>query len=116
MRFAWTKAQKTHMNANAICSKFHLVQQLRSVVHLTHTTRNENNEACFVIRNRLAREEIHLSFIYQRADLGATEVSSRPKLTGIVRGKARTSDRLPRLTQTYSIMPDVMDMIESNID
>ncbi|GFV02084.1 hypothetical protein TNCV_1066321, partial [Trichonephila clavipes] len=39
-------------------------------------------------------------------------VSSRPKLTGIVRGKAfftcfaQTSDRLPRLTQTYPIMPD----------
>ncbi|GFV56974.1 uncharacterized protein TNCV_1678551 [Trichonephila clavipes] len=29
---------------------------------------------------------------------------------------AQTSDRLPRLTQTYPIMPDVMDMIESDID
>ncbi|GFT24726.1 uncharacterized protein TNCV_2856521 [Trichonephila clavipes] len=28
----------------------------------------------------------------------------------------QTSDRLPRLTQTYPIMPDVMDMIESDID
>ncbi|GFW48701.1 hypothetical protein TNCV_4242821 [Trichonephila clavipes] len=53
----------------------------------------------------------------------AIGVSSRPKLNGIVRGKAclhvlrrRPSDRLPRLTQTYPIMPDVMDMIESNID
>ncbi|GFY04637.1 hypothetical protein TNCV_418931 [Trichonephila clavipes] len=27
-----------------------------------------------------------------------------------------TSDRLLRLTQTYPIMPDVMDMIESDID
>ncbi|GFV98400.1 hypothetical protein TNCV_623591 [Trichonephila clavipes] len=29
---------------------------------------------------------------------------------------AQTFDRLPRLTQTYPIMPDGMDMIESNID
>ncbi|GFS55697.1 hypothetical protein TNCV_131991 [Trichonephila clavipes] len=29
---------------------------------------------------------------------------------------AQTSDRLPRLTQTYPLMPDEMDMIESNID
>ncbi|GFU68011.1 hypothetical protein TNCV_2823541 [Trichonephila clavipes] len=29
---------------------------------------------------------------------------------------AQMSDRLPRLTQTYPIMPDVMDMIESDID
>ncbi|GFW25917.1 integrase catalytic domain-containing protein [Trichonephila clavipes] len=29
---------------------------------------------------------------------------------------AQTSDRLPRLTQTYPIMSDVMDMIESDID
>ncbi|GFT96149.1 hypothetical protein TNCV_1884721 [Trichonephila clavipes] len=54
--------------------------------------------------------------------LPAIGVSSRPKLTGIVRGKAflhvfaQTSDRLPRLTQTYPIMPDMMDMIESDID
>ncbi|GFW02200.1 hypothetical protein TNCV_4144661 [Trichonephila clavipes] len=59
---------------------------------------------------------------YCRWDSIAIEVLRRPKLTGIVRGKAflhvfaQTSDRLPRLTQTYPIMPDVMDMIESNID
>ncbi|GFU86846.1 hypothetical protein TNCV_2231711 [Trichonephila clavipes] len=52
----------------------------------------------------------------------AIGVSSRPKLTGIVRGKAfwhvlrRRPIGCPRLTQTYPIMPDVMDMIESNID
>ncbi|GFV05653.1 hypothetical protein TNCV_3481951, partial [Trichonephila clavipes] len=44
-------------------------------------------------------------------DSVAVGVSSRPKLTGIVRGKAffymfsQTSDRLPRLTQAYPIMP-----------
>ncbi|GFX79938.1 hypothetical protein TNCV_558371 [Trichonephila clavipes] len=27
-----------------------------------------------------------------------------------------TSDMLPRLTQTYRIMPDEMEMVESNID
>ncbi|GFW15041.1 hypothetical protein TNCV_983331 [Trichonephila clavipes] len=54
--------------------------------------------------------------------LSTIGVSSRPKRTGVVRGKAflhvfaQTSDRLPRLTQTYPIMPDVMDMIESDID
>ncbi|GFU92131.1 hypothetical protein TNCV_1082531 [Trichonephila clavipes] len=58
-----------------------------------------------------------------RMDLYSTiGVSSRPKLTGIVRGKAflhvlrRRPMELPRLTQTYPIMPDVMDMIESDID
>ncbi|GFV19537.1 hypothetical protein TNCV_464531 [Trichonephila clavipes] len=46
-------------------------------------------------------------------------VSSRPKLTGIVRGKAflhvlrRRPIGCPDSTQTYPIMPDVMDMIES---
>ncbi|GFT43443.1 hypothetical protein TNCV_814971 [Trichonephila clavipes] len=52
-------------------------------------------------------------------DLVTKEVSSRPKLTGIVRGFtsfAQMPDRLPRLTQTYPVMPNVMDMIESFID
>ncbi|GFV25577.1 hypothetical protein TNCV_2549061 [Trichonephila clavipes] len=46
---------------------------------------------------------------------GLQRVSSRPKLTGIVRGKAflhvlrRRPIDLPRLTQMYPIMPDVMD-------
>ncbi|GFX47440.1 hypothetical protein TNCV_1734271 [Trichonephila clavipes] len=55
----------------------------------------------------------------QRGQFRPIEVSSRPKLTEIVRGLtcfAQTSDRLPRLTRTYPIMPNVMDMIESNID
>ncbi|GFW03533.1 hypothetical protein TNCV_3020451 [Trichonephila clavipes] len=46
-------------------------------------------------------------------DSVAIEVSSRPKLTGIVQGFtcfAQTSDRLPRLTQMYPIMPNVMDI------
>ncbi|GFV48545.1 hypothetical protein TNCV_5068301 [Trichonephila clavipes] len=46
-------------------------------------------------------------YIY-KVDSVAVEVSSRPKLTGIVRvftSFAQTSDRLPRLTQTYQIMP-----------
>ncbi|GFT80574.1 HTH_Tnp_Tc3_2 domain-containing protein [Trichonephila clavipes] len=49
----------------------------------------------------------------------AIKVSSRAKLTGIERGFrcfAQTSDRLPRLTQKYPIMPDVMDMLASNTD
>ncbi|GFX31426.1 hypothetical protein TNCV_432681 [Trichonephila clavipes] len=45
----------------------------------------------------------------------AIGVSSRPKLTGIVPGKAFLHV-LRRLTQTYPIMPDVMEMIESDID
>ncbi|GFW56107.1 lon protease 2, peroxisomal [Trichonephila clavipes] len=57
-----------------------------------------------------------------KLDSVAVGASSRPKLTGIVRGKAflhvlrRRPIGLPRLTQTYPIMPDVMDMIESDID
>ncbi|GFX48250.1 hypothetical protein TNCV_2920671 [Trichonephila clavipes] len=56
-----------------------------------------------------------------RNGMHAIGVSSRPKLTGIVRGKAflHVLRRRPigcPITQTYPIMPDVMDMIESDID
>ncbi|GFW17394.1 hypothetical protein TNCV_3906031 [Trichonephila clavipes] len=66
--------------------------------------------------------DIHIYLNLASIIIRAIGVSIRPKLTGIVRGKsiftcfAQTSDRLPRLTQTNPIMPDVMDMIESDID
>ncbi|GFW47374.1 hypothetical protein TNCV_4131131, partial [Trichonephila clavipes] len=54
-------------------------------------------------------------------DSVAIGVSSRPTLAGIVRGKAllhvlrKRPIGCPRLTQTYPIMPDVMDMIEATL-
>ncbi|GFW15527.1 hypothetical protein TNCV_4656671 [Trichonephila clavipes] len=102
-------------------------------------SRNETTQLCTSVDrlqppttacNRLHRLYSRIGFFYlltckfkktyiHKLDSVAIEVSSRPKLTGIVRGFtcfAQTSDRLPRLTQTYPIIPNVMDMIASNID
>ncbi|GFT56196.1 uncharacterized protein TNCV_129921 [Trichonephila clavipes] len=61
-------------------------------------------------------QEIKGSTCYLLITKGVTSSSPVPLKTRGVGEICTTSDRLPRLTQTYPIMPDVMDMIESNID
>ncbi|GFW40411.1 hypothetical protein TNCV_1019691 [Trichonephila clavipes] len=68
----------------------------------------------------------------KNVDSIAIEVSIRPKLTGIVRGKAflhvlrrrpigcpdsrKLTHDTSIATESHTIMPNVMDMIESNLD
>ncbi|GFV74166.1 hypothetical protein TNCV_3606221 [Trichonephila clavipes] len=59
--------------------------------------------------------------MYIQARFGTIGVSSRPKLTGIVRGKsiftcfAQTSDRVAQTHANVPIMPDVMDMMRATL-